>query len=94
VPSGTWLVTAARLHRKENSVHHQIMLHSVVGASLHRRRLLHATDFFPAARFTVRGGVSVMAENSRNSPNKVEDQPLVRPQFLRQWLTLKGVELC
>jgi len=35
-----------------------------------------------------------MAENSRNSPNKTDDQPLVRPQFLRQWLTLKGVELC
>jgi hypothetical protein len=27
----------------------------------HRQRLLHATDFFPAAGFTVRGGVSVMA---------------------------------
>ena len=27
----------------------------------HRRRLLHATDFFQAAIFTVRGGVSVMA---------------------------------
>ena len=27
----------------------------------HRRRLLHATDFFQAAGFTVKGGVSVMA---------------------------------
>jgi hypothetical protein len=26
----------------------------------HRRRLLHATDFFQAVGFTVRGGVSVM----------------------------------
>jgi hypothetical protein len=45
----------------------------------HRRRLLHATDFLQAAGFTVRGGVSVMAEKPRNSPNKTEDQPLVRP---------------
>jgi len=73
------LVTAATCSGKENSVQHQIRLHSVVGASLHRRHLTHATDFFPAARFTVRGGVSVMAEKSRNSPNKTEDQPLVRP---------------
>jgi hypothetical protein len=45
----------------------------------HRRLLLHATDFFQVVGFTVRGGVSVMAEKSRNSPNKTEDQPLVRP---------------
>ena len=57
-------------------------LHHFTSATLrrfHRRHLTHATDFFPAARFTVRGGVSVMAEKSRNSPNKTEDQPLVRP---------------
>jgi hypothetical protein len=42
---------------------------------------MHATDFFPAARFTVRGGVSVMVEKSRNSLNKTEDQLLVKPQF-------------
>src|ERR1700754_3033789 len=34
-----------------------------------------------AARSPVLGEVSVMAENSRNSPNKGEDQPLMRPDF-------------
>ena len=62
-------VTSTALHGKENSVHHQIRFHSVVGASLHqrnlavyhRRRLMQATDFFQAAGFTVKSGVSVMA---------------------------------
>jgi hypothetical protein len=39
-------------------------VHHFTSATLrrfHRRRLLHATDFFQAAGFTVRGGVSVMA---------------------------------
>ena len=62
-------VTSTALHGKENSVRHQIRFHSVVGASLHqrnlavyhRRRLMQATDFFQAAGFTVKSGVSVMA---------------------------------
>jgi len=33
-------VTPARLHRKENSVHHQIRFHSVVVGSLHQRNLV------------------------------------------------------
>jgi hypothetical protein len=28
-----------------------------------------------------KGGVSVMAEKPRNTPNKAEDQPLVKPGF-------------
>lgn len=63
-------VTPTALQGKENSVRHQISFHSVVGASLqqrnlaasYRRRLLHATDFFQAAGFTVKG--SVIPENS------------------------------
>jgi len=61
-------VTSAPCTRKENSVRHQISFHSVVVAPLHQRNLAAfspaalaaRTDFFPAARFTVRGGVSVM----------------------------------
>jgi hypothetical protein len=41
-----------------SSVHH---FTSATLRRFHRRRLLHATDFFQAAGFTVRGGVSVMA---------------------------------
>jgi hypothetical protein len=47
----------------------------------HRRRLLHATDFLQAAGFTVRGGVSVMAEKPRNRVNKSENQRLTGPGF-------------
>jgi hypothetical protein len=39
-----------------SSVHH---FTSATLRRFHRRRLLHATDFFQAAGFTVRGGVSV-----------------------------------
>jgi hypothetical protein len=41
-----------------SSVHH---FTSATLRRFHRRRLLHATDFFQAVGFTVRGGVSVMA---------------------------------
>jgi hypothetical protein len=43
----------------------------------HRRRLLHATDFFQVAGFTVRGGVSVMATF-----------PLLAAQVRSSWLQL------
>jgi hypothetical protein len=42
-----------------SSVHH---FTSAILRRFHRRRLLHATDFFQAAGFTVRDGVSVMAQ--------------------------------
>jgi hypothetical protein len=41
-----------------SSVHH---FTSATLRRFHRRRLLHATDFFQAAGFAVKGGVSVMA---------------------------------
>jgi hypothetical protein len=42
----------------QSSVHH---FTRTTLRCFHRRHLLHATDFFQAARFTVKGGVSVMA---------------------------------
>jgi hypothetical protein len=70
-------VTPARLHRKENSVRHQIGFHSVVVASLHQRNLAAFSPaafgvchrFFPSIRCgrlwrfreLPKGGVSVMA---------------------------------
>ncbi len=63
-------ITSTALHGKENSVHHQIRFHSVVGASLHQRNTCGVFTggvcctpqiLFQAAGFTVRGGVSVMA---------------------------------
>jgi len=39
-------ITSTALHGKENSVHHQIRFHSVVGASLHQR---NTAAFSPAA---------------------------------------------
>jgi len=43
-----------------SSVHH---FTSATLRRFHRRRLLHATDFFQATIFTVKGGVSVMPKN-------------------------------
>jgi hypothetical protein len=42
----------------QSSVHH---FTSATLRRFHRRHLLHTTDFFQAAGFTVKGGVSVMA---------------------------------
>jgi hypothetical protein len=45
----------------QSSVHH---FTSATLRRFHRRRLLHVTDFFQTAGFTIRGGVSVMANFS------------------------------
>jgi hypothetical protein len=93
------LVTSAPCTGKENSVHHQIKFPSGVGASLHQRNLVAFSPaafaarhgFFPGSQIHRQRGVSVMAEKSRNSPNKTEDQPLVKPQF---FAAMAGVERC
>jgi hypothetical protein len=64
---------------------------SGASATLHRAAFDSSGDFLSsrrcvglrAARSPIRGGVSVMAEKSRNRVNKPENQPLVRPPIFR-----------
>jgi hypothetical protein len=73
-----------------SSLHH---FTSATWRRFHRRRLTHATDFFQAAGFTVRGGVSVIAENYRKEPEKGgRSTAFDVPIFRRQRLTLTWVE--
>ena len=70
MPSAMALVTSARLHRKENSVQHQIRFHLVVGAPLHQRNL---AAFSPAA-FAARHGLFPGSQIHRQRRGKCHSQ--------------------
>ncbi len=85
-------VTPARLHRKENSVRHQIRFHSVVGASLYQRNLAAFSPAAFAARHRFFSSCRVHRQRRGKCHGSISTFSRSRPVILA--VTLPGDSVC